>query len=539
MRSKRGTDQNPAAGAWNCHQLGFTAEHSYENPYTELEFWVDFQHEDGTVLRRPGYWDGGSSFGARFAAGGRSGRWTWRSHCSVPDGGLAELSGSIDITAQDDANRFRRHGFWRLSPGGRSLVHADGHPGLLVADTAWALPWRATTEEVRVYAADRRRQGFNAVLLMSLQPDMDAVGPPDRTADRGFDVAFGDLPSGHIGQLNPGYFQTLDTLLGILVDHEIVPVLVPVFFGFGWKGQRAAGPHVPPAEYARYCRYLVARYGAQPAMWLVGADGSGHEPQVEAGGTEIQRWDCYEQPTGIHYRPHSAAAAHQDAPWLDFQWCQTGHSGEHIPERVTLLYSRTPAKAVANGEPTYENTARNGTGAGWWQGHEAWSNLCAGAMGVVYGAGSLWQWVRYAGEPGHPPYFLAPCSGWREALSFEGSRYVGLIGRILDDLPVTDMRPDWEVVINPRGLTSPGRLHIVYAERGRPLRLADPVALPCHYTAIDPRDGAIIAAGQHQGSSGTGHEVLGPWGDGPCVVIFTPEPQLPYSRTGQHTAFDE
>jgi hypothetical protein len=55
---------------------------------------------------------------------------------------------------------------------------------------------------------------------------------------------------------------------------------------------------VPPAEYARYCRYLVARYGARPAIYLVGADGSGDEPQVSAGGKEIEHWDDYRQPTG-------------------------------------------------------------------------------------------------------------------------------------------------------------------------------------------------------------------------------------------------
>ena len=60
-----------------------------------------------------------------------------------------------------------------------------------------------------------------------------------------------------------------------------------------------------------------------------------------------------------------------------------GPRREHVPERVTLLYSRLPAKAVATGEPTYENTTYLGNAVGWWQGHEAWSNLCSGAtMGV-------------------------------------------------------------------------------------------------------------------------------------------------------------
>ncbi|MDQ6671320.1 MAG: DUF4038 domain-containing protein [Chloroflexota bacterium] len=92
----------------------------------------------------------------------------------------------------------------------------------------------------------------------------------------------------------------MDRLLDILADHEIVPVLSRVCQGFGWKGLDVAGTLIPPAEYARYCRYLVARYGARPVIYLVGADGSGYEPQFSAGGEEFQNWDCYGQPTGIH-----------------------------------------------------------------------------------------------------------------------------------------------------------------------------------------------------------------------------------------------
>src|SRR6476646_7775224 len=136
---------------------------------------------------------------------------------------------------------------------------------------------------------------------MSVQPDMEARGPRDRTVDEGFDVGFEDLFQGHLNELNPAYFQYFDRLTGKLVTHEIVPVLQPVIFGFGWKGLKVAGPVVPPAEYARYCRYLVARYGARPAIYLVGADGSGYEPQVLAGGEAIESWDCYGQPAGIHY----------------------------------------------------------------------------------------------------------------------------------------------------------------------------------------------------------------------------------------------
>ena len=44
-----------------------------------------------------------------------------------------------------------------------------------------------------------------------------------------------------------------------------MPELQPVFFGFGWKGLDVAGPVVPPAEYARYCRKPVAPIQAHGA----------------------------------------------------------------------------------------------------------------------------------------------------------------------------------------------------------------------------------------------------------------------------------
>ncbi|TVQ23520.1 MAG: DUF4038 domain-containing protein, partial [Spirochaetaceae bacterium] len=512
--------------------------------YTDVDVWVDFINNSGTTLRRPAFWDGGRTWRIRFASPA-PGTWSWKADASVVDPGLRGVTGEVVCDAGGGtppggeaasgrdttpgrrdagaANRFYRHGFWRMSPRGRSLVHADGYPAILCGDTVWSLPWRATEEQARVYAADRHAKGFNAALLMSVQPDMEAVGPRDRTADEGFDVAFEDLPSGHLNQLNPTYFHYLDRLVSILVDHEIVPVWQPVFFGFGWKGKRVAGPVLPPPEYARYCRYLVARYGARPAIWLVGGDGSGYEPQVAAGGEAVERWDAYAQPTGIHYRPHADNRASQDASWLDFQWCQTGHTGEHLPERVADMWRNAPVKAIANGEPTYENGVERGRGAGWWQGHEAWSNLLSGGtMGVVYGAGSMWQWRLHADEPGHAEYFLATGAGWREALDFEGSTYVGLVAKILEGLPTTDIEPNWDQAISRRGLLDPGRLYIAYLSNGGEITvLGDKV--PLGYRIVDPRTGETVRSGSRAPAGGGCVERTVQTGAGPRVVIFQDE----------------
>ncbi len=490
------TTSTMQAPAWQAIELTLQAERSYVQPYTDVDVWVDFTHSSGVVMRRPAFWDGANTWRVRFASPIATGTWQWLSHASQADAGLVDQSGSVACTVTTQPqHRFHAHGFWRMAASGRNLEHADGMPALVCADTAWALPWRATLAEVRDYAVKRQQQGFNAALLMSVQPDMDARGPTDRSADEGFAVGFADLPTGHINDLQPEYFQYLDQLLAVLVAHEIVPVLQPVFMGFGWKGLRVAGPGLPPAEYARYCRYLVARYGAQPVIYLVGGDGAGYEAPVAAGGIEVETWDAYAQPTGIHYRPHADNRAHQDAVWLDFQWCQTGHSGEHMPERVADMWRNTPIKAVANGEPTYENGGRAGRAAGWWQGEEAWVNLCAGGtMGVVYGAGSLWQWAHRPDEPGQSDFFLAPGAGWREALDFEGANYVGLVARIMRDLPFAGMQPNWEVTLGRRGLLVPGRLFVAFSADGGPLMLFGD-AVPLAYRVLDPRTGVEVSRG--------------------------------------------
>jgi hypothetical protein len=476
---------------------------------------VRFRHDSGVELLRPAFWDGGSTWKVRFAAPLERGSWQWESFSAPVDAGLHGQRGAVQVEVAEPANRFERHGFWRIPPGERNLRHADGAPALLVADTAWALPWRATHEQCEVYAQQRQAQGFNATLLMSVQPDRHAIGPRSRSEHGGFDVGFEDLPDGHLNQINVAYFQYLDGLADILRRHEIVPVWNPVFHGYGWKGLAVAGPVIPPVEYARYCRYLVARYGAQPALWLVAADGDGLAPGVDPGGWEIERWDAYQQPTGIHYAPHQDPWAYQDRAWLDFQWCQTGHSGEHRPQRVAVMWAQRPVKAVANGEPTYEHIGAAGRAAGWWQGDEAWSNLTAGGtMGVVYGAGSLWQWRLDTQEP-HEAWCMAANAGWREALDFEGADYVGVIGKIFDGLPFAGMEPDYRHTYGRAGLIAPGRLFLVYLPDGGPLQI-EPVRsvdLPSHYRVLDPVTGAVE-------TSGESHGVIATPAGAPRVVIF-------------------
>ena len=159
------------------------------------------------------------------------------------------------------------------------------------------------------------------------------------------------------------------------------------------------------------------------------------------------------------------------------------------------MWRNVPVKGVANGEPTYEQIGKPGAPRGLVAGPRGMEQPCAGGtMGVVYGAGSLWQWRLHADEPDHQEWCRAEGAGWREALDFEGSAHVGRLGQILDGLPLADMAPNWEVTLGRRGLLSPGKLYIGYASEGGHLKLfGDEV--PQNYRVVDPRTGEVVCEG--------------------------------------------
>lgn len=509
--------ENTVCEQWKEIDIAFTSEKEYINPYTDVEFWVEFTNDSGEKLIRPGFWDGGNSFKVRFASPDSSGIWQWTSFSSdTTNVGLHGKTGVLKAKPYTGSNELLKNGLLRMSPGKRNVTHANGKTFLMIGDTPWGLPWRGTVETVTEYATKRQSQGFNTALLMSLQPDRDAKGPRSRTLPEGFDVAFEDLPSGHINQLNTDYFKTFDTLRNILIENGIVPVFQPVFHGFGWKGQKVLGWDMEANEYARYCRYLVARYGASPAMWLVSADSDGRDTGVIEGGIEIEKWDAYQQPLGHHYSPYCEVVpdwwdrpytyithqnkVNQDKDWLDFQWCQTGHGGEHQPWKVAKMHDNHPVKAVANGEPTYEGIRDSLNGAGWWQGHEAWLNFTSGGtMGVVYGAGGLWNWMLFQNEPGWPEWANSKVS-WKEAVQLPGANYVGYLGKALAGLDLADIEKHPELAGGQLCLAKPGKLFIVYLPEGGSVNI-DGLTPDMKYRWFDPVKGTFGKEGNTSGAT--------------------------------------
>ncbi len=473
---------------WSVHEIQFKAQDSYDNPYTDLNLWAVFKSAEGDSLVRPGFWDGKDTWKVRFTPPKADLEWTYETFSNPEDPGLHGAKGSFLSVEYAGNNPLIKEGLLKMSPERRNVIHHSGKSFPVVGDTPWAMPFRATTEQVELYAADRQSKGFNAALLMSIQPDMHAEGPDARNTPQGFARGFRDLSDGHINQLNPDYFQYMDSMISILISHEIVPVYQPVFHGYGWKGLDVLGNYIDPLEYVRYCNYLLARYGAQPAMWLIAGDNGGKDPGVKEAGEMLEKWDCYMQPTGLHYNPCDDYVADwaidnpikdcehfnrsfQSEDWLDFQWAQTGHNGEHLYHKVERLYADSITKAVANGEPTYEGMGGGKNGLGWWQGEEAWMQLMSGGtMGVVYGAASLWQWKITPDEAGWTDWASQPKS-WKGAMKMEGSEYVGHVSKALEGLDFADIEKRWDLAGGKPLLAKEGKLYISYLNEGSDLEI--------------------------------------------------------------------
>ncbi|MEM9327491.1 MAG: DUF4038 domain-containing protein [Bacteroidota bacterium] len=470
---------------WTTYELVLTSEEDYDNPYVDVDVWAVFENEAGLRLTRPAFWDGGSIWKVRFASPDETSLWSWTSVASnEKDAGLHGVSGRLQAVPYTGEDPFVTHGLLKMSPGRRSVVHHDGTSFFLVGDTPWALPWRATLEQAQIYAGDRQYKGFNAALLMSVQPDMNAEGPNARDTPQGFLRGFSDLQDGHVNQLIPEYFQNLDGVTGILLDHGIVPVYQPIFHGFGWKGLQVLGDVIVAEEYVRYVKYLLARYGSRPAIWLISGDGGARNAGIKESGEMLEEWDAYGQPTGFHYNPCDDYVPewgkrdslfrclhenkiHQDKDWLDFQWAQTGHNGEHLYHKVDKMYDNLPTKGVANGEPTYEGMNGGKNGLGWWQGEEAWMQLMSGGtMGVVYGAAGLWQWKVTDDEEGWTDWATQPLS-WRGAMDLEGSKYVGYVAKVLGNYDLQDIERRPDLITEGEGflLAKEGELYISYFQQ--------------------------------------------------------------------------
>ncbi|GHA13824.1 hypothetical protein GCM10007989_05570 [Devosia pacifica] len=298
-----------AIGVWARLDLNFKSEKTFDNPYTDVDIWVDLEGP-GFSKRVYGFWNGGNDFVVRVLATG-PGEWRWKSGSTPEVPGLSGVSGSFVAKAWDTADleaNPNRRGMLGVTADGRGLQYADGTPFFLLGDTWWSLPsFRFPLSEdkgspenlgpqasLNDYVAKRKAQGFNCVGLIAAQPAWANDGKPNslqmddgtwvRAAWKqpgttsakdmhneggrpfefpgkvpGFEDVFPDMD-----RINPEYFKVLDRKMDVLNDEGMVPFIEISRRDSGQCWQKF---HDWPESYARYVQYMMARYGAHISLF--------------------------------------------------------------------------------------------------------------------------------------------------------------------------------------------------------------------------------------------------------------------------------
>jgi hypothetical protein len=470
-------------------EITLEAKNKYQNPYTEIECWLDLKGP-GFNKRIYGFWDGGNTFRIRIAAT-KPGEWTWTSDSNQADTGLNEKSGSFyafNWTEEEKKENNNRRGFIRATPNGHALQYADGTPFFFLGDTWWAAStWRYpltgndpdsnwipgpeghSFENVVHY---RQKQGYNSLAMIACYPNWAADDYPavvvdsngigvrapwekfgtntakdmhDELGNRPFSIMNGG-PMADFDQINPAYFQSLDKKMDYLASVGFVPFMETVRRDHGpsWKAYFDW-----PNSFVRYIQYIAARYGAYNFIlspihldWIPPVHSLSGEEFNEALLVWYNKYGSlpYGQPVTslINGATHITYGSGEKVPWL------TMHSVGNSPRNhgfypwLEQQFNLDPPKPTANLEAFYpgwdqyavtlvagERTKWNSDRDNYFGRTQAWGSVFSGGL-----AGHIYGTGAYDGttvgeDEGARPFI------W-DALKYPAGEQVGYLRKFLD-----------------------------------------------------------------------------------------------------------
>ena len=165
----------------------------------------------------------------------------------------------------------------RLGSHPRELVRQDGEPFLIVGEAAWSILVGPTKDEAVRYLDDRRRRGFNTLLVNLLEYKF-CPNPPNNAYGVGPFLTPGDFRTP-----NDAYFDHARWVLERAAERGLQVLLAPSYLGFahaGWPGTQLATEGWY-SEVARngfegcreYGRFLGRRFGdLDNLLWVMGGD---------------------------------------------------------------------------------------------------------------------------------------------------------------------------------------------------------------------------------------------------------------------------
>lgn len=323
--------------------------------------------------------------------------------------------------------------------GARQLWGADGKPFLISGDTAWSMITELDKSELETYLANRKRLGFNTVLVELIEHRFSSHAPKN---------AFGDAPfkrAGDFSQPNEAYFAYADWVLQRLSDEGFLVLLTPDYAGWEgnsdgwWEEMKANGPDVLRA----YGRFVGSRYAKfDNIIWVNGGDYNPPDKTlIEAVRQGISEADPDALQTAHLTPDEPPREVLSGTTWLDLD---NVYTYEPVYDSALAAY-RGSSMPFFLMESSYENEHNSSTRSLRTQAYHA---LLAGATGHVFGNNPIWHFDG-------PGIFDAP-TGWREALDGAGSQSMAGIARLMGSLEWWQLRPSIDQPLLVDGLQAGG-----------------------------------------------------------------------------------
>jgi hypothetical protein len=434
---------------WSRFEKEFSSIRDYGNPLYDLKFHVEFTSPTGRVKKVLGFWDGGHSWRIRFMPD-EKGTWKWRSESSDKNNsGLNGASGSFYCTDNTMRPGIYQKGAITKTPGTYHLEHRDGTPFFWVACTAWNGTLKSTDDEWQHYLTHRVKNNYNVIQFVTTQwrgGDKNSMGQ----------VAFEG--SGLIS-INVDFFQHLDKKIDQINEAGLVaaPVLL-------WALPTVTGRHLSPgyflpeAEAILLAKYMVARYGGNHVVWILGGDGK-YTDGFEQRWKNIGRGVFDEEHPGLVALHPSGklwlGEVYGQEEWLDIVGYQSGHNATDATVTwinrgpVAARWANIPPKTLINMEPIYEesgnSTAEDIRNACYW------SVLSTPTSGITYGAKGIWPWLREGEEILNHADKGESATRWKESLDLPGSIQVGYLSVFFQKLEWWKLKPAPGLVIHQPG----------------------------------------------------------------------------------------
>jgi hypothetical protein len=379
-----------------------------------------------------------------------TGVWSFKTSCSdSKNAGLNGQEGSFLCKIAVDGKDIIVHGPVVHPSGKYYLTHSDGTPFFYLACTAWNGVLKSTDQEWDQYLKQRAENNYNAIQFVTTQwrgGDKNSLG----------EVAFEG--SGRI-TINPGFFKLMDKKIDRINDYGLVAVPVILWTLQVSRGRELSpGYYLPDEQAILLAKYIVARYGANHVIWLLGGDGF-YTGQYE------QRWKTigravfngsHQGIVSLHPSGRSwIGEVYKDEKWLDFIGYQSSHSNAEATVNwitrgpVSQDWAYLPPRPVINLEPNYEEinfkiTDRDVRNASYW------SLFSAPVSGITYGANGIWPWLRpgekilnHSDAPGTSP--------WYTSILFPGSKQMGYLAGFFKKQEWWNLYPAQELLVKQPG----------------------------------------------------------------------------------------